>query len=101
VALRQCEGHGRVRQTALIAPRLVPEPLVPRRGRPSRLRRVLAMGPSDTTAPMPALGRYIPVVRPRSGGLDLTRVDLILALQSGSNRPSLFPHSRVSASGPS
>jgi hypothetical protein len=25
---RRCEGHGRVRQTALIAPRLVPEPLV-------------------------------------------------------------------------
>jgi hypothetical protein len=29
VPLRQRVGHGRVRQTSLIAPRLVPEPLVP------------------------------------------------------------------------
>jgi hypothetical protein len=35
---RRCEGHGRVRHTALIAPRLVPESLVPRLGRPTRLR---------------------------------------------------------------
>jgi hypothetical protein len=54
---RRREGHGRVRQTAQIAPRLVPEPLVPRRGRPSRLRRVLAAGPSGVTAPMPVPGR--------------------------------------------
>jgi hypothetical protein len=38
VPLCQREGHGRVRQTALITPRLVPEPLVPRRGRSARLR---------------------------------------------------------------
>jgi hypothetical protein len=54
---RRCEGHGRVRQTALIAPKLVPEPLVPCRGRPSHLRRVLATGPSGATAPLSALGR--------------------------------------------
>ena len=38
VPLCQREGHGRVCQTALITPRLVPEPLVPRRGRSARLR---------------------------------------------------------------
>jgi hypothetical protein len=54
---RRCEGHGRVRQTALIAPKLVPEPLVARCGRPSRLRRVLAAGLSGATVPMPTLGR--------------------------------------------
>jgi hypothetical protein len=50
VPLRQCEGHGRVHQTALIVPRLVPEPLVPRRGQPSCLRQTLAIGPSGATA---------------------------------------------------
>jgi hypothetical protein len=38
VHLRRREGHGRVHQTTLIAPRLVPEPLVPCRGRFARLR---------------------------------------------------------------
>jgi hypothetical protein len=33
----RCEGHGRVRQTLLIAPRLVLKPLVPYRGRSARL----------------------------------------------------------------
>jgi hypothetical protein len=51
VPLRQRVGHGRVRQTSLIAPRLVPEPLVPRRGQSARLRCTLAVGPSDATAP--------------------------------------------------
>jgi hypothetical protein len=50
---RRCEGHGRVPQTALILPRLVPEPLVPRRGWPARLRRTLATGPNGATAPKP------------------------------------------------
>jgi hypothetical protein len=62
---RRCEGHGRVCQTALIAPRLVPEPLVPRRGRPARLRRTLTAEPSGTTAPKPALA-----VRSRSSVRD-------------------------------
>jgi hypothetical protein len=48
---RRCEGHGRVCQIALIAPKLVPEPLVPCRGRPARLRRTLAVGPSGATVP--------------------------------------------------
>jgi hypothetical protein len=55
VPSRRCEGHGRVRQTALIALRLVPEPLVPRRGWPARLRRTLAARPSGATTPKPAL----------------------------------------------
>jgi hypothetical protein len=38
VPLRQREGHGRVRQTVLIAPRLAPKHLEPRRGQPPRLR---------------------------------------------------------------
>jgi hypothetical protein len=54
---RQREGHSRVRQTALIAPRLVPEPLVPRRGQPSHLRRALAAGPSGATVPKSAPDR--------------------------------------------
>jgi hypothetical protein len=53
VPLRRYEGHGRVRQTVLIAPRLVPEYLVPRRGRSAHLRRTLAAGPSSATAPKP------------------------------------------------
>jgi hypothetical protein len=57
VPLRQREGHGRVRQTVLIVPRLAPKPLVPHRGRPSRIWRVLAAGPSGATAPMPTLDR--------------------------------------------
>jgi hypothetical protein len=51
---RRREGHGRVRQTPLIAPRLVPESLVPCSGRPPRLRRAPATGPSGTTAPKSA-----------------------------------------------
>jgi hypothetical protein len=38
VLLRQCVRHGRVRQTSLIAPRLVPEPLASRHGRSTHLR---------------------------------------------------------------
>jgi hypothetical protein len=55
VPLRRRVGHGRVRQTSLIASRLVPEPLVPCRGRSARLRQTLAVGPSGATAPNPAL----------------------------------------------
>jgi hypothetical protein len=62
-------GHGRVRQTPLIAPRLVPEPLVTYRGRSPLLRRALAAGPSGATtlksAPLsldlgrpPKIGRF-------------------------------------------
>jgi hypothetical protein len=66
VPSRRCEDHGRVRQTALIAPMLVPEPLVPRRGRPARLRRTLAAGLSGATAPKPVLSvRSWPSVRDR------------------------------------
>jgi hypothetical protein len=59
---RRREGHGRVRQTPLIAPGPVLEPLEPRRGRSARLRRTLAVGPSGATmfrsAPQPLdLGR--------------------------------------------
>jgi hypothetical protein len=50
VPLRRCDTHGRVRQTALNTPRPVPKPQEPHRGRPARLRRTLAVGPSDTTA---------------------------------------------------
>jgi hypothetical protein len=57
VLLRQREGHGRVRQTALIAPEINPKPLVPRSGQPPRLRRALAAGPSGATVPMSAPGR--------------------------------------------
>jgi hypothetical protein len=46
---RRRKGHRRVRQTPLIAPRLVPEPLVPYRGRSARLRRTPAAGPSGAT----------------------------------------------------
>jgi hypothetical protein len=48
------EGHGRVRQTALNAPELVPKPLEPRHGQSPRLRRALATGLSGTTAPKSA-----------------------------------------------
>jgi hypothetical protein len=66
VPLRQRVGHGRVRQTSLIAPRLVPEPLVPHRGRFAHLWRTLAAGPSGATAPKPALAvRSRPSVRDR------------------------------------
>jgi hypothetical protein len=66
VPLRRCEGHGRVHQTALIAPRLVLESLVPRRGWPARLRRTLAARPSGAIAPKPALTvRSRPSVRDR------------------------------------
>jgi hypothetical protein len=54
---RRRDAHGRVRQTALNAPKLNSETLVPRRGQPCRLRRTLVAGPSGATAPMPALGR--------------------------------------------
>jgi hypothetical protein len=65
VLLRQRVGHGRVRQTSLIAPRLVPEPLAPRCGRSARLRQTLGAGPSGATAPKPAL-----TVRSRSSARD-------------------------------
>jgi hypothetical protein len=68
VPLRQREGHGRVRQITRIAPRLVPKPREPRRGRPARLRRTLAAGPSGATAfrsgPQPLdLGRPFEIER--------------------------------------
>jgi hypothetical protein len=56
VLLRRRDAHGRVRQTALNAPELNPEPLVPRHGQPSRLRRTLIAGPSGATTPMLAPG---------------------------------------------
>jgi hypothetical protein len=95
VPLRQREGHGRVRQTALNAPKLNPKPLEPRRGQPPRLRRAFAVGPSGATAPMSAAGRFISGVRPRSNGSNLTRADLIPALRSRSDRPSFFPSPRA------
>jgi hypothetical protein len=49
--------HGRVRQTALIAPELNPKPLEPRRDQPPRLRRALAAGPSGATVPLSAPDR--------------------------------------------
>jgi hypothetical protein len=53
----QRDAHGRVCQTALNAPELVPNPLEPRRGQPPRLRRDLAAGPSDATTPVSAPSR--------------------------------------------
>jgi hypothetical protein len=97
---RRRDAHVRVCQTALNAPKLVPKPLEPRRGQPPRLRRALDAGPSDATAPVSAPSRYISGVRPRSGDLDLTRADLIAALRSRSNRPSLFPLTRAPAPRP-
>jgi hypothetical protein len=47
VLLHRHDAHGRVRQTALNAPELVPKPLEPRRGQSTRLRRALTAGPSD------------------------------------------------------
>jgi hypothetical protein len=96
---RRREGHGRVRQTPLIVPRLVPEPLVPRRGQSARLRQVPAEGPSGATAPM------------SPPPLDLDRSPEIRRFRlnpSGSNRsrpiqiqPSfLSPLPHVSAPGP-
>jgi hypothetical protein len=64
------DAHVRVCQTALNAPKLVPKPLEPHRGQPPRLRRALATGPSDATAPVSAPSRYISGVRPRSGDLE-------------------------------
>jgi hypothetical protein len=49
---RRCDTHGHVCRVALNAPEPFPKPLEPRRGRPPRLRRALAAGPSDTTALM-------------------------------------------------
>jgi hypothetical protein len=82
--------------TAVSPPRRVQRPLVlPRRrdahGRvhQTALRACVRPQPLDS------------VVHPRSGGLDLTRADLIVALRSRSNRPSLFPLTRAPAAGPS
>jgi hypothetical protein len=52
---RRRDAHGRVRQTTLYAPELVPKPLEPRRGQPPHLRRALAVGPS--LAPVSAPSR--------------------------------------------
>jgi hypothetical protein len=54
---RRRDAHGRVRQTTLIVPELNPNPLVPRRGQPPRLRQALAVGPSGATAPVSTPGR--------------------------------------------
>jgi hypothetical protein len=51
---RRREGHGRVCQTPLIVPRLVPEPLVPCRGWSPYLQRASAARPSGATAPKSA-----------------------------------------------
>jgi hypothetical protein len=57
VLSRRRDTHGRVRQTALNTPELVPKPLEPRRGQPPCLRRALAAGPSGATVPVSAPGR--------------------------------------------
>jgi hypothetical protein len=98
---RRHEGYGRVRQTPLIAPRLVPEPLVPGRGRSPRLRRAPAAGPSGATAP-----KFAPLPLDPSRPPEIERFRLN---PSGSDRsppiqiqPSLpSPLPRVSAPGPS
>jgi hypothetical protein len=54
---RRRDAHGRVRQTALNAPELVPNSLEPRRGQSPRLWRALAAGPSGATAPVFAPSR--------------------------------------------
>jgi hypothetical protein len=75
-----CRAHGRVRRVTLNVSEPFPKPLEPRRvcplvsGEPS---------PRDQVAPSrsgPAPGRWISGVRPRSGGLDFSRTDLIPAL---------------------
>jgi hypothetical protein len=84
-------AHGRVRRVALNVFEPFPKPLEPRRGCP------LVSGepsPRDRVAPSrsgPAPGCWILGVRPRSGGLDFSRTDLIPALRSRSDRPSLSP----------
>jgi hypothetical protein len=57
VLLRWRDAHGRVRQTALNAPELVPKHLEPHRGQPPRLRRALAAGPSREIKPVSAPSR--------------------------------------------
>jgi hypothetical protein len=92
VLLCQRGAHGRVRQIALSALELytpnpyslaVVVPLVS--GEPS---------PRDRAAlphPRPTASRWISGVHPRSGGLDLIRVDLISALRSRSDCSPLSP----------
>jgi hypothetical protein len=82
-------AHGCVRRVALNVPDPFPKPLKPCRSRPPRLRRALTTRPS--AALMSAPGSWIPGVYPRSNGLGLINVDLILALRSRSDRSSLSP----------
>jgi hypothetical protein len=116
VLQRQRDAHGRVRQTALNAPKLFPKPLEPRRGQSPRLRRALTAGPSGATAfrsgPQPLdLGRRSEIGRfsfhqcrsDRSPSIwirPLSPVPLTCAPAPGpgqSARPgSLMPRSRLS-----
>jgi hypothetical protein len=89
--LRQREDHGRVRQITRIAPRPVPKPQEPRRGRPARLRRTLAAGLTTPPRLGPSPSHWISGVRPRSGSLGFISADLIAALRSGSSRSPLSP----------
>jgi hypothetical protein len=49
---RRRDAHGRVRRVTLNTSDPFHKPLEPHRGRPPRLRRALAVGPSDATALM-------------------------------------------------
>jgi hypothetical protein len=80
VLSRRRDAHGRARRVALNAPDPFPKTLEPRRDRPPRLRRALAVGPSSATALMSG---------PRM--LDLGRPSEIWRFRFNQSRSDLSP----------
>jgi hypothetical protein len=88
---RRGDAHGRVRHVTLNVTDPFPKPLELRQGRPPRLRRALAAGTSGASTPMSSLRLLDLERRSEIWRLDLTKADLISALQSRSDRSPLFP----------
>jgi hypothetical protein len=88
---RRRGAHGRVRHVALSTPEPFPKPLKPRRGHPLVSGETSSRGRAAPPHPCPITGCWISGVRPRSGGLDLTRPDLIPIARSRSDRSPLTP----------
>jgi hypothetical protein len=91
VALRRRGTHGRVRHVALNTLTLSLSPWSPIVDVPLVFGETSPWGRATPPRPCPAISCWIPSVCPRSGGLDLIRVDLISALRSRSGRSPLSP----------
>jgi hypothetical protein len=91
VPLRRCDAHGWVRHVAVNVPEPFPKPLKPFMVVPVVSGEIPSRGRAAPPHPRPIAGRWISGVRPRSGGLDLIRTDLISTVRCRSSSSAPLP----------